>query len=203
MEPVRWPPRVRGVGGSRQMRVSCDLLNHRGQHGLVISLMMITHHPSFVEGGPYWSTKRTLHRLLVRFPEYKSILPLLACRLTGGRRINNVRILKFAGITERCETRRDTTLWEEKPKSSLLCTDRNAGYQSFNRLAGNVHPKQDGRKGQVSQTWQSYASGPCEAVSRSDRTCLASIWFTTPIGRGKRLKPVQVSVRIRSELPLI
>ena len=29
-EPVRWPPRARGVGGSRQMRVSCDLLNHRG-----------------------------------------------------------------------------------------------------------------------------------------------------------------------------
>ena len=27
------------------------------------------------------------------------------------------------------------------------------------------------------------------------------LWFTTPTGRGKRLKPVQVSVRIRSELP--
>ena len=28
------------------------------------------------------------------------------------------------------------------------------------------------------------------------------LWFTTPTGRGERLKPVQVSVRIRSELPL-
>ena len=27
------------------------------------------------------------------------------------------------------------------------------------------------------------------------------LWFTIPIGRGKRLKPVRVSVRIRSELP--
>ena len=27
-EPVRWPPRDRGVGGGRQMRISCDLLNH-------------------------------------------------------------------------------------------------------------------------------------------------------------------------------
>ena len=26
-EPVRWPPIDRGVGGSRQMRISCDLLN--------------------------------------------------------------------------------------------------------------------------------------------------------------------------------
>lgn len=27
------------------------------------------------------------------------------------------------------------------------------------------------------------------------------LWFTIPTGRGKRLKPVRVSVRIRSELP--
>ena len=26
-EPVRWPPINRGVGGGRQMRISCDLLN--------------------------------------------------------------------------------------------------------------------------------------------------------------------------------
>ena len=39
--------------------------------------MMVTHCPSFVEGGPYWSTKRTLKNL------------------------------KFADGTERCEIRRD------------------------------------------------------------------------------------------------
>ena len=35
MEPVRWPPRVRGVGGSRQMRVSCNPLWKNNLYGLV------------------------------------------------------------------------------------------------------------------------------------------------------------------------
>ena len=41
-----------------------------------------------------------------------------------------------------------------------------------------------------------------KAEDDSARTCLASIWFTIPTGRGERLKPVSVSVRIRSELPV-
>ena len=35
MEPVRWPPRVRGVGGSRQMRVSCNPLWKNNLYGPV------------------------------------------------------------------------------------------------------------------------------------------------------------------------
>ena len=38
MEPVRWPPRVRGVGGSRQMRVSCNPLWKNNLYGAIAQL---------------------------------------------------------------------------------------------------------------------------------------------------------------------
>ena len=44
---------------------------------------------------------------------------------------------------------------------------------------------------------------PSGRVCRPQKYPTPPPWFTTPTGRGKRLKPVQVSVRIRSELPLI
>lgn len=76
--------------------------------------MMVTHRPSFVEGGPYWSTKRTLNRLLVRFPEYKSTLPLLAhCRLTGGRRTNKPGTSSLRIEPRGVKSDEMLTLWEE------------------------------------------------------------------------------------------
>lgn len=50
----------------------------------------VVHHPSFVEGGPYWSTKRTLNRF---------------CGESNGIEIRRTKILKFADRTERCEIR--------------------------------------------------------------------------------------------------
>ena len=64
------------------MRVNCSLLNHRGQHGLAISLV--------VYSTPVSQREALTGQLLAH------------CRLTGGRRINNARNLEFAGYAESC-----------------------------------------------------------------------------------------------------
>ena len=85
-------------------------------------------------------------------------------------------------------------LWEETASSP-----GKTGKAEQDVTAGVWRPlKQDGKLGNEEGPSSWY---PWSKAVISSRTCLTYLWFTTPTGRGKRLKPVQVSVRIRSELP--
>ena len=89
------------------------------------------------------------------------------CRLTGGRRINKPGTSSLRVARKAVEIRRDTYTMGGKDISTSSPGRTWKSQSGTEWLVFSVHSKQDGRK-KASQrpTGQSYARGPCEAVTK-------------------------------------